>query len=80
LATPNYGDDAFYGDTTPYGGSYPLYQFRLFMERQKCQAIQIGIEEVQDENYGEGLSLSAITFIVGAKRGTNKLPASRSFG
>jgi len=80
LATPNYGDDAFYGDTTPYGGSYPLYQFRLFMERQKCQAIQIGIEEVQDENYGEGLSLSAITFVVGAKRGTNKLPASRSFG
>lgn len=80
LETPVYGGDEFYGDTTPYGGDYPLYQFRVFMTRQKCEAIQFQIQDVQTTDFGEGMTLSAIGLEVGAKRGLNKLPAARSFG
>ena len=79
LQTDKYGEDATYGASSPYGGAYPLYQFRWFLKTQKSQTVFIEIEEVQDSNYGEGLSLSAMAFRVGVKAGLNRMPASRSF-
>jgi hypothetical protein len=79
LDNTTYGEDTPYGAGTPYGGNFPLYQFRVFMTRQKCEAIQIGIEEAQTDNYGEGLSLSALNFLVGMKSQTYKVNPSRSF-
>ena len=73
-----YGSDATYGASTTYGGNGALYQFRLNLAIQKCQSIKICIEDLQDE-VGEGLSLSGITFQVGVKQGTNKLPAANKF-
>lgn len=73
-------DGGTYGEESPMGGAFPLYQFRLFMAKQKCQTVQLGLQEVQDSDYGEGLSISAFNFLVGMKSGTFKLPASRSFG
>lgn len=55
-----------------------LYQFRLTMKRQKCEAMQIEIIESQS-SLGEGFSLSALTLRCGIKKGLNKLPASRSY-
>jgi hypothetical protein len=82
-------DDTTYGEASPYGEpedvgygggtDQNLYQIRVDMERQKCQAIKILIEDAQDE-VGEGLSLSAITFKAGLKTGENKLPASNKVG
>jgi hypothetical protein len=79
LGTTTYGEDSPYGSGTPYGGEFPLEQFRVFMEKQKCQAIQFEIEEVQTPTYGEGLSISAINFLFGVKSGTFKVNPSRSF-
>jgi hypothetical protein len=80
LSVPLYGVDSPYGSGTPYGGDYPLYQWRIDFARQKCQAFQLSMEDVQASEFGEGMSLSAIAISVGAKKGLNKLPASRSFG
>lgn len=74
-----YGEDSPYGEGTPYGGDGSLYQMRVNFKKQKCQSIKLSIEDVQD-SVGEGMSLSAITLRVGAKEGTGKIGASRTFG
>lgn len=76
-ATP-YGGTSPYG-TGVYGGNGNLYQIRIDLTQQKCQAIKIKIEELQ-ATAGEGLSLSAMTLQVGAKTGVNKLPVANKFG
>jgi hypothetical protein len=80
LGNPPYGDDAFYGDSSPYGGAFPLYQWRVHIANQKCQSMQVTLEDLQTSNFGEGLSLSAIGLEVGVEPGLNRVPASRSFG
>lgn len=56
------------------------YQYRLFPSRQKCEAIQFTFYDTQSPTYGEGLSLSALSFEVGIKRGLNKVSESQSYG
>ena len=79
-----YGEYSPYGDPTTiaYGGDGNVHQMRIDLKRQKCQAIKIKIEEIQDdpENYGEGLSLSNVMFEIGQKKGTNKLDTVRKYG
>lgn len=78
-----YGGYSPYGSpsTLPYGGNLDqnLYQIRVDLARQKCQAIKISIEDAQDE-VGEGLSLSSITLRVGIKPGEFALPAANKTG
>jgi len=74
---PAYGDDDTYGETDPYGGEYPQYQFRVNLERQKCQAIKVSLEDVQSTDIGEGFNISNICIRAGVKQGTNKLGSSR---
>ena len=76
LGTGVYGSDATYGETTPYGGPPQTYQFRVNLNRQKCQTIQITIEDQALYNvYGENLALSAFSFAVGTKGTLNKIVA-----
>ena len=64
-------------ESNVYGGAYPLYQYRVDMDIQKCEAIQFILEEVPLPSYGEGLSLSGFTTLVGIKQGLYKIPANR---
>lgn len=80
LQTTDYGDDSPYGQGSPYGGNVPLYQFRIRLNQQKFEAIQITIQDTQSENFGEGYSISALTFEVGIKRGPFKLGATKIYG
>lgn len=75
-----YGDSSPYGADAVYGGEFPLYQFRIFTARQKCESIQFIIEDVQEPGFGESMSISNLAFEVGVKRGLNKLGANRSYG
>lgn len=74
-----YGEDSPYGTGTPYGGTGNQYQVRVNFEKQKCQSLKISIEDSQSSSYGEGLQLSNILFIVGAKKGEYKPTQSRIF-
>jgi hypothetical protein len=79
LGTPLYGGTTPYGGDTTFGGEYPLYQFRVPLSRQKSQAIQITIRDAPTAPYGEAMSLSALAFEVGVKKGLNKKSATRTF-
>lgn len=79
ISTPDYGDDATYGLTTPYGGNGMPYQFRIQPNQQKCQTMQVQLEDVQIEDFGEGMRLSALTFEIGVKKGTYKSGATSTF-
>lgn len=79
-AGTHYGDDPIYGGTSPYGGRFVPYQFRIHLSKPKCEAVRITISDIQTENYNEGCALSALSLRVGAKEGNVKLPASSSFG
>lgn len=79
LGTGVYGSDSTYGETSPYGGPPQTYQFRVNLNRQKCETIQITIEDQQlGASFGENLALSAFGFEIGAKTGLNKLVAQGS--
>lgn len=79
LGTGVYGSDTTYGATTPYGGPTQTYQFRVNFNRQKCEAIQITIEDNQlGSSFGENLALSAFGFMVGIKSTLNKIVAQGS--
>lgn len=77
-----YGEplNSTYGSQTPYGGTGNVHQLRVDLKQQKCESIKFRIEEIQDEELGEGLSLSNILFEVGIKRGPQKIAESRKYG
>ena len=88
-----YGQDPFFGTNSPYGGQYPTYQYRLFTDKQVCEAVQFTIEDVPfagpyvnnqgnivQASYNESFSLSAISLELGIKRGLNKVASNRSLG
>lgn len=60
----------------------PLYQYRIFLTRQKCQSMKFTIQDIAPDvgTLAEGYSISAMAFEMGVKQGLNKLPAARSVG
>lgn len=56
------------------------YQYRVKLNRQKCQTVQLTLSESQSSPFGEGLSLSAFSMIVGAKRGLDKKGQAKNYG
>jgi hypothetical protein len=82
--SPPYGSDTFYGQSTPYGGPSNLEDERVFFETQRCMAFAIEMKEVFDPTFGtiagEGLNLSGLQLVIGAKRGFRPQPSSKSAG
>lgn len=79
-----WGNDPVYGSTNLWGGNSQVEKWRLMFEKQKCDSIQITIEEQYDpsigEPAGEGLTLSGINCVVGIKRVFGTYPASITAG
>lgn len=77
-----YGDDSPYGNpaTTPYGGSGNRHQIRVDFKKQKCQAVKIRIEEIQDSELGEGLSISNMRFEIGVKSQRSAISQTNTYG
>lgn len=75
-----YGLGGNYGEQSPYGTEGKPYQFRLDLKKQKCQSIKLKFEELQNEVFGQGLSISGLTFEVGAKVGLFKPNQGAVFG
>lgn len=68
--------------TVPYlfpstGGTY---QCRAFLPQQKCEALQLLIQEITTGALGESVSFSDLGLEIGLKKGANKLSASQSVG
>lgn len=80
-----FGDDAgSFGDVGPFGGPGDVEDPRIFFSKQRCQAIQLTVQEIYDPSFGipagEGLSLSGLNLIVAAKKTWRPSAASKSFG
>lgn len=82
--SPAYGGDSIYGGGDPYGGSGNVEQWRVFLQKQKCQAFQLQVSEIYDPSFGvapgAGLTLSGINMVVGVKRRYRPISGSNSVG
>ena len=79
LPVTTYGTDE-YGDESPYGGEYPLYQWEIFPKLQKCESFRFKIEDFKDDDNGAAYSISNFAMIIGVKTGLQKNPNSKQFG
>lgn len=73
-----WGGGTSWGSDAVWGGAYPEHAFRWSPARQKCTSIRVSLEDVGAGSYGEGMSITALVFLVGVKAGLNKVPAVRS--
>jgi hypothetical protein len=77
-----YGSDSLYGAPQNYGGNGSIEQWRIFFDRQKCQAIQITVTEHFDPSFGTqagaGLTMSGINLVVGLKDGHPRINSALS--
>jgi len=65
----------------PVASSPGVYQFKVYLNRQKTDALQFLLQETQSgPSYGEGLDISSIGLEVGVKKGLNTLPAGKLYG
>jgi hypothetical protein len=80
-ANGTWGSDPFWGANLNWGGYAKLEQFRMNFNRQKCQSIQISIQESLDPSniqYGAGPVLEAVGLVIGGKLSYPKIPDSLS--
>jgi len=70
--------DTLLGDTdSPGGGAFPPEEWMVKLLRQKCSSIQLTLQESQlGPVYGEGLSLSGVSFLAGVLPGLHRVPAT----
>jgi hypothetical protein len=81
ILKPDIYGTGLYGQVTPYGGSYPLYQFRIFPKRQKCESFKFVITDYPTTAsvFGAAFTLSNFAAEIGLKPVGNKLGVSKSF-
>lgn len=53
------------------------YQVRVNLTRQKCEAVRLQVYDTSQAGTSESYDISALTFVVGKKRGAFQLPASK---
>jgi hypothetical protein len=66
--------------TIPVTSDPGLYQFGISPKIQKCESLQVTVEDLQNGSVNEGFRLSGFAYEVGVKQGLYKIPAARSYG
>lgn len=73
-----------YGQGSPYGGSTAIESWRVFLQRQRCMAFQIQLQEIYDSTFGvqagAGFTLSGLNVVMGFKKGFRPQSAAESVG
>jgi hypothetical protein len=76
--SPVYGADSPFGNGSPFGGPSQVEQWKVFLNQQRCQSVQLTLSELYDPSFGvsagAGLTLSGLNFVVGVKKGNVPLP------
>lgn len=79
-----YGVSSPYGQEDLYGGPGDVEQWRVFFAQQRCQAIQLTIQEVYDPSLGvpagAGLTMSGLNLLISTIRPFRAQPAAQSAG
>lgn len=87
-ASANWGGENLWGSGGNWGGAGNVLESRVFPDMQKCSSFQLIITEIPDQisallyntPVGQGLAISGLNLVVGAKKGYRTQKASRSFG
>ncbi len=73
-----------FGQGTPFGGPGKLENWRVFLERQRCMAFGITLQEVFDASFGvtagAGLTISGLNVVCGFKKDFRPISAAHSAG
>jgi hypothetical protein len=73
-----------YGQGNPYGGGSSLENWRVFLQKQRCMAFAIQIQEVFDSTFGvpagAGFNLSGLNVVMGFKQRFRPQAAQTSIG
>lgn len=85
---PNPGDgtdsQSPFGQQSQFGGPSNVEQWRVFLKKQRCQSIQLSLQEVYDPSFavpaGQGLSLSGIKLTYAVKKSFRPMPAAQTIG
>ncbi len=81
LGIKNSYGDGNWGQVVPFGGlNSSVYQFRINPSKQKCEAIQIVIEDYFDNSIydtGNSFTITDMTFVVGIIGGEYRLPVTQ---
>jgi len=64
-------------DATRVNGGSNMYLFDLHLQRQKCTALQLSLQDTPSGSAGRGLSLADMTVDVGVKEGAVKVAGDR---
>ncbi len=82
--SPNWGGDPTWGESDVWGGAGLSEQWRVDLNEQKCQSVQISVTEQYDPSFGvpagAGFTMSGINLVMGAKSGYPRLAPSRIVG
>lgn len=73
-----------FGQGNPFGGGTNLENWRVFLERQRCMAFSVEIQEIFDPSFGTvpgaGLTLSGLNIVMGFKKGFRPQEAAHTAG
>lgn len=73
-----------FGQGNPFGGPSNLEDWRIFLQRQRCMAFAIEIQEVFDSTFGvtagAGFNLSGLNVVMGFKQGFRPQSSQHSVG
>ncbi len=82
--SPPWGGDLTWGGSEQWGGVSNSEQWRVDLDQQKCQSIQITVNEQFDASFGvpagAGFTMSGVNLIMGAKSGYPRLKPTRIVG
>jgi len=82
--SPNWGQDLNWGSAQAWGGPGNIENWKINLQRQKCEAFQITVSEIYDPTYGvpagAGFTLSGINVVVGIKKGYRPIAAALTTG
>jgi hypothetical protein len=82
--SPNWGGELNWGSGEAWGGPGNIENWKINLQRQKCEALQISVQEIYDPTFGvsagQGLTLSGINLVVGIKKGYRPIRATLTAG
>lgn len=73
-----------FGQGDPFGGPSAIESWRVFLERQRCMAFGLKIQEIFDPSFGTvagaGLTISGLNVVCAFKKAFRPQPAANSIG
>lgn len=79
-----WGGDSTWGSNALWGGQPRLEAWKIFTQKQQCQAFQITLNEIFDASYdtaaGAGLTISGLNCVIGIKKAYRPSPAKNTVG